>query len=90
MKDLHDLNRLSRLTAILTYLQSKIMVNSTELSVRFNVSKRTIYRDIKSLMDSGVPIYAEEGKGYKLVDGFNLPPIMFSDDEAQALITAEK
>ena len=90
MKDLQELNRLSRLTAILTFLQTKTMVTSTELSSRFDVSKRTIYRDIKSLMDSGVPIYAEEGKGYKLVDGYNLPPVMFSDEEAHALITAEK
>lgn len=90
MKETQDLNRLSRLTAILTFLQTKVMVTSTELSKRFDVSQRTIYRDIKSLMDSGVPIYAEEGKGYKLVDGYNLPPVMFSDQEAQALITAEK
>ncbi len=90
MKDPKELNRLSRLTAILTFLQTKTMVTSTELASRFDVNKRTIYRDIKSLIDSGVPIYAEEGKGYKLVDGYNLPPVMFSDEEAHALITAEK
>lgn len=90
MKEPQVLNRLSRLTAILTFLQTKTMVTSTELSSRFDVSKRTVYRDIKSLMDSGVPIYAEEGKGYKLVEGYNLPPVMFSDEEANALITAEK
>ena len=90
MKEPQELNRLSRLTAILTFLQTKTMVTSTQLCERFEVSRRTIYRDIKSLMDSGVPIYAEEGKGYKLVDGYNLPPVMFSDEEAHALITAEK
>lgn len=90
MKEPQELNRLSRLTAILTFLQTKTMVTSTQLSKRFDVSVRTIYRDIKSLMDSGVPIYVEEGKGYKLVDGYNLPPVMFTDEEAHALITAEK
>lgn len=90
MKEPQELNRLSRLTAILTFLQTKTMVTSTQLCERFEVSRRTIYRDIKSLMDSGIPIYVEEGKGYKLVDGYNLPPVMFSDEEAHALITAEK
>ncbi len=90
MKDSQDLNRLSRLTSILTFLQTKSMVTSTELSEKFDVSKRTIYRDVKSLIDSGVPIYTEEGKGYKLMEGYNLPPVMFTEEEAAALITAEK
>lgn len=84
------LNRLSRLTSILTFLQTKKIVTSTELSRKFAVSQRTIYRDIKSLIDSGIPIYAEEGKGYSLVDGYHLPPVMFTSEEAAALITAEK
>lgn len=57
---------------------------------RFIVSKRTIYRDIKALEQAGVPILTEEGKGYTLMDGYRIPPVMFSESEANALITAEQ
>lgn len=69
-------------------LQSKALITSTQLSKKFGVSIRTIYRDIRALEKSGVPIYVEEGKGYKLMEGYTLPPIMFSEQEANALITA--
>ena len=90
MIDKEDIPRLSRLTAILTVLQSKRAITATELAEKFNVSKRTAYRDLKALEKAGVPVYSEEGKGYSLVDGFRLPPIMFTEEEANALITAEK
>jgi predicted DNA-binding transcriptional regulator YafY len=80
--------RLSRLTAILTFLQSKKLVTATEIASKFEISKRTAYRDIKALEESGVPIFTEEGKGYSLVEGYRLPPIMFTEQEANALITA--
>jgi predicted DNA-binding transcriptional regulator YafY len=86
----NDTSRLSRLTAILTQLQSKRLLTSTELSKKFEVSVRTIYRDVKALQASGVPIYAEEGKGYSLMEGYRLPPVMFTESEANALITAEQ
>ncbi len=89
MERLTEINRLSRLTAILTYLQSKKLITATELAHKFEVSIRTIYRDIKALESSGVPVYPIEGKGYSLVKGYSLPPIMFTEDEANALITAE-
>jgi len=84
------ISRLSRLSAILTILQSSRLVNATQLSKKFGVSIRTIYRDIRSLEVSGVPIHMEEGKGYSLMDGYTLPPIMFSEAEANALITAQQ
>lgn len=84
-----DLPRLSRLTAILTILQTKRLITATELSKRFGVSIRTIYRDIRALENSGVPIFTEEGKGYSLVEGYRLPPVSFTESEANALITAE-
>lgn len=90
MSDQEAIPRLSRLTAILTLLQSKQLVTAGEIARRFGISARTAYRDIKALEASGVPIYTEEGKGYRLVDGYNLPPILFTDEEANALITAEK
>ena len=82
--------RLSRLTAIITFLQTKRLVTSTELAKKFDVSVRTIYRDIRALELSGIPICTEEGKGYSLVEGFVLAPVMFTESEANALITAEQ
>lgn len=60
------------------------------MAQQHGVSIRTIYRDIRTLEQSGIPIVTEEGKGYSLVDGYNLPPVMFSEEEANALITAEQ
>lgn len=86
----NDTKRLSRLTAILTMLQTKSLLTSTELAKKFSVSVRTIYRDIRALESSGVPILTEEGKGYSLMEGYKVPPVMFTEAEANALITAEK
>ncbi|MBN8705379.1 MAG: YafY family transcriptional regulator [Bacteroidetes bacterium] len=86
----NDTKRLSRLIAILTQLQSKRLVTSTSLAKKFNVSTRTIYRDMKALEQAGVPVFSEEGKGYCLTDGYRIPPVMFTENEANALITAEK
>ncbi len=84
-----NIKRLTRLLALLTYLQSKRMVTAPELAQRFSVSVRTIYRDIRALEQAGVPIGTEEGKGYFLMDGYRLPPVQFTEEEANALITAE-
>ncbi len=86
----NDNSRLERLTAILTQLQTKRLITSTMLADKFNVSVRTIYRDIRALSKSGVPIITEEGKGYSIMEGYRLPPIMFTEKEANALITAEQ
>lgn len=85
-----DIKRLSRLTAILTQLQTKRLITASELAEKFLVTKRTIYRDIKALEMAGVPILVEEGKGYSLMDGYRVSPIMFTESEANALITAEQ
>lgn len=82
--------RLSRLTAILTQLQTKRILTSTTLSEKFGVSVRTIYRDIRALEQAGVPIFTEGGKGYTLMEGYRIPPVMFTENEANALITAEQ
>ena len=84
------MKRLHRLTAILTTLQSKRVVTGAELAEQFNTSVRTIYRDIRALEEAGVPIGSEAGIGYYLVEGYSLPPVMFTEAEANALITAEK
>lgn len=85
-----EVNRLSRLTAILIQIQTKRIVTASELAQKFQVSKRTIYRDIKALERAGVPIYTEEGKGYTLMEGYKIPPVMFTEKQANALILAEQ
>lgn len=82
--------RISRLTSILIQLQSKKILTARMLAEKHSVSIRTIYRDIRTLERSGVPVITEEGKGYSLMDGYQLPPIMFTEEEANALITAEQ
>jgi predicted DNA-binding transcriptional regulator YafY len=84
------MNRIDRLTAILIHLQTKRWVAGTEISKRFGISLRTVYRDLKALDEAGVPIGAEAGKGYFLVDGYHLPPVMFTRSEAGALLIAGK
>jgi len=86
----NDTKRLSRLTAILTQLQTKRLLTAPELAARFSVSIRTVYRDIRALEQAGVPIVTEEGKGYSLMDHYQVPPIMFTESEANALILAEQ
>jgi len=82
--------RLSRLTAIITQLQSKRLITAKQLAERHNVSIRTIYRDIRTLEKSGIPIVTEEGKGYSIMEGYHLPPVLFTENEANALITVEQ
>lgn len=86
----NDTKRLSRLTAIVTQLQTKRLLTATTLAEKFNVSVRTIYRDIRALEQAGVPIVTEDGKGYSLMEGYRVPPIMFTEVQANALITAEQ
>ena len=85
-----EVNRLSRLTAILVQFQTKRIVTATELSQKFQVSKRTIYRDVRALEKAGIPILTEEGKGYTLMEGYKIPPVMFTEKQANALILAEQ
>lgn len=84
------MNRIDRLTAILIHLQTKRVVKAEEISDRFEISLRTVYRDVKALMEAGVPIGSEAGKGYFIVDGYHLPPVMFNQEEAGALMLAWK
>jgi len=84
------MNRFDRITAILIQLQSKKIVKAQDLADRFGISLRTVYRDIRTLEEAGVPLYGEAGVGYSIVDGYRLPPIMFTREEATAFITAEK
>jgi predicted DNA-binding transcriptional regulator YafY len=84
------MNRVDRLHAILIHLQSKKVVTARELSERFKISVRTVYRDLRALEEGGVPIGAEAGTGYFLSEGYHIPPVMFTRNEANALILGEK
>lgn len=83
-------DRLTRLTSIITHLQSKRVITAGEIASRFEISLRTAYRDMKTLADAGVPIGSEPGVGFFLANGYTLPPVMFTEEEAGALITAQK
>ena len=85
-----NISRLSRLTAILLKLQSYPYVKVERLSEEFQVSKRTIYRDLSALERAGVPLVVEEGKGYGIMEGYYIPPVMFTEAEANALIFGER
>ena len=84
------MNRIDRLTAILIQMQTKRVVKAEEIADRFEISLRTVYRDVKALMEAGVPIGSEAGKGYFIVDGYHLPPVMFTQEEGSAMLFAGK
>jgi len=83
-------NRFDRVTSILVYLQAKSVVTAQELATRFDVSERTIYRDIRSLENAGIPIGAETGVGYFLDKSYRLPPVVFTREEAASLLLGAK
>lgn len=84
------MNRIDRLHAILTHLQSKKRVTAQAIADRFSISLRTVYRDVKAIEESGVPVIGEAGSGYSIMDGYRLPPVMFSQEEAAALLLGAK
>ncbi|MGJ8672839.1 helix-turn-helix transcriptional regulator [Rubritalea sp.] len=79
------MNRIDRLTAMILMLQSRRVVTADQMAEHFEVSVRTVYRDIAALSEVGVPIVAEAGVGYSLMQGYHMPPIMFTEAEAAAL-----
>lgn len=80
------MNRIDRLMAILTVLQSHKYVMAEKIAAKFEISVRTVYRDIKSLGEIGIPVSFENNKGYFIVHGYFLPPVSFSAEEANALV----
>ncbi|MEJ1973976.1 MAG: HTH domain-containing protein [Lacunisphaera sp.] len=67
------------------FLQGRRVVRASEMARHFEVTERTIYRDIAALGEAGVPITGEAGVGYCLMKGYQLPPVMFTAEEASAL-----
>ena len=84
------MRRADRLFQIIQYLQGRRLVTARQLAERLQVSERTVYRDVQDLMLSGVPIEGEAGVGYILRAGFHLPPLMFTPEEMEALITGAR
>jgi predicted DNA-binding transcriptional regulator YafY len=82
------MTRIERAFAILLLLSDRRIVTAPDLARRFEVSVRTIYRDVEMLSATGIPVYAERGSGggYRLLEGFFLPPVAFSRYEAVALL----
>ena len=80
------MRRADRLFEIIQHMRRKPTVKARELSESLEVSERTIYRDVRDLIASGVPIEGEAGVGYVLKAGFDLPPLMFKEQEIEALV----
>ncbi|MEO7984768.1 MAG: YafY family protein [Bacteroidota bacterium] len=83
------MNRIDRLLGILTLLQSKKFVPADRIADKFSISIRTVYRDVKALVELGIPVSFEAPKGYFVVQGYFLPPVSFSSEEANALLLTE-
>ncbi|MFD2718203.1 helix-turn-helix transcriptional regulator [Hymenobacter monticola] len=83
------MNRIDRLFGITTLLQTKKHVPAEQIAERFGISVRTVYRDIKALGEQGIPISFEPNRGYFLVQGYFLPPVSFTPEEANALVLLE-
>ena len=81
------MNRIDRAIGILLLLRSQKTVSAREIAARYEVSVRTIYRDVEALAELGIPVYAEMGRhgGFRLVDGYFMPPVSFSFGEAMSL-----
>jgi len=80
------MNRTDRLLAIVLELQGRGRCRAEDLARTFEVSTRTTYRDIQALCEAGVPIVSIPGRGYSLMEGYFLPPLSFSTDEATMLL----
>jgi predicted DNA-binding transcriptional regulator YafY len=84
------MNRIDRLFGILVLLQSKKFLPAEKIAEKFGISVRTVYRDVKALGEQGIPVSFEPNKGYFIVDGYFLPPVSFTSDEASALLLMER
>ena len=84
------MRRADRLFQILQFLRGGRLTTAAQLAEKLEVTPRTIYRDIAHLIGSGVPIEGEAGVGYLMRDGFDLPPLMFTQEEIVALVSGAR
>jgi predicted DNA-binding transcriptional regulator YafY len=84
------MRRADRLFHIVQLVRGRRLTTAAFLAQRLAVSERTVYRDVADLQHQGVPIEGEAGVGYRLGAGFELPPLMFTQEEATALVAAAR
>lgn len=84
------MRRADRLFQILQYLRGGRLITAAQLAEKLEVTPRTIYRDVAHLIGSGVPIEGEAGVGYLMRDGYDLPPLMFTQEEIVALVSGAR
>ena len=80
------MRRADRLFQIIQFIRGRRVTTAAELARALEVSERTVYLDVRDLVLSGVPIEGEAGVGYMMRRGFDLPPLMFTRDEVEALV----
>lgn len=79
------MNRTDRLVAMVMFLQGRRLARAEDMAAHFEISVRTVYRDLSALSEAGVPIAGEPGVGYSLMKSYHLPPVMLTMEEASAL-----
>jgi predicted DNA-binding transcriptional regulator YafY len=84
------MRRADRLFQLVQIIRGRRLTTAAFLAQRLEVSERTVYRDVADLQHQGVPIEGEAGVGYRLGAGFELPPLMFTQEEASALVAAAR
>ena len=82
------MNRIDRLTGMILQLQAQQGITAGEMAAHWEVSLRTVYRDLAALGEAGVPVACDPGAGYRLMKGYHVPPVMFTADEASALFVS--
>jgi predicted DNA-binding transcriptional regulator YafY len=83
------MNRVDRLFGIVTLLQSRKYVAGEQIAEKFNISVRTVYRDIKAIGEAGIPVSFNPNKGYFIVPGYFTPPVSFTLEEANSLLLSQ-
>ena len=83
------MNRVDRLFGIVTLLQSRKYVSAERISEKFEISVRTVYRDIKAIGEAGIPVSFEPNKGYFIIPGYFTPPVSFTLEEANSLLLSQ-
>ncbi len=84
------MRRADRLFRLVQLIRGRRLSTARFIAARLEVSERTVYRDVADLMAQGVPIEGEAGVGYRMRAGFDLPPLMFTNEEAQSLVAATR
>jgi predicted DNA-binding transcriptional regulator YafY len=84
-----NMNRIDRLMGIITHLQAKKNLTVLQIAEQFSISKRTVFRDLRAIGEIGVPVSFEPEKGYSVGNGYFLPPVSLTVEEANALSLAE-